>query len=167
MSSLSLGQGQASKQGFSSRPCQLGALCRAPLLRPWHLAPALVCILTLLFTVLCCSCCAPAGFGIQEHIDLGIKYDPSTGIYGESQNSSSNGGSGRGLSGNADDETGCSHAHPMVVLVVFKREQGGGAWVCAPGAERKQEAQWVESTLYTDYWPYTATTVGSMSWVRQ
>ena len=23
------------------------------------------------------------GFGIQEHIDLGIKYDPSTGIYGE------------------------------------------------------------------------------------
>lgn len=28
--------------------------------------------------LLCC-----AGFGIQEHIDLGIKYDPSTGIYGE------------------------------------------------------------------------------------
>ena len=24
------------------------------------------------------------GFGINEHIDLGIKYDPSTGIYGES-----------------------------------------------------------------------------------
>lgn len=24
-----------------------------------------------------------AGFGISEHIDLGIKYDPSTGIYGE------------------------------------------------------------------------------------
>lgn len=23
------------------------------------------------------------GFGITEHIDLGIKYDPSTGIYGE------------------------------------------------------------------------------------
>ena len=23
------------------------------------------------------------GFGISEHIDLGIKYDPSTGIYGE------------------------------------------------------------------------------------
>merc|ERR1712224_488010 len=22
------------------------------------------------------------GFGIQEHIDLGIKYDPTTGIYG-------------------------------------------------------------------------------------
>lgn len=22
------------------------------------------------------------GFGIQEHIDLGIKYDPSVGIYG-------------------------------------------------------------------------------------
>ena len=22
------------------------------------------------------------GFGISEHIDLGIKYDPSTGIYG-------------------------------------------------------------------------------------
>ena len=22
------------------------------------------------------------GFGIQEHIDLGVKYDPSTGIYG-------------------------------------------------------------------------------------
>lgn len=22
------------------------------------------------------------GFGIQEHIDLGIKYDPSTGIFG-------------------------------------------------------------------------------------
>merc|ERR1712110_1362064 len=22
------------------------------------------------------------GFGIQEHIDLGIKYDPATGIYG-------------------------------------------------------------------------------------
>ncbi|KAE9590131.1 putative ribosomal protein L5 [Lupinus albus] len=22
------------------------------------------------------------GFGIQDHIDLGIKYDPSTGIYG-------------------------------------------------------------------------------------
>ena len=25
------------------------------------------------------------GFGISEHIDLGIKYDPSTGIYGEYQ----------------------------------------------------------------------------------
>ena len=25
------------------------------------------------------------GFGINEHIDLGIKYDPSTGIYGECQ----------------------------------------------------------------------------------
>ena len=24
----------------------------------------------------------PAGFGINEHIDLGLKYDPSTGIYG-------------------------------------------------------------------------------------
>lgn len=24
------------------------------------------------------------GFGISEHIDLGIKYDPSTGIYGAS-----------------------------------------------------------------------------------
>ena len=23
-----------------------------------------------------------SGFGISEHIDLGIKYDPSTGIYG-------------------------------------------------------------------------------------
>ena len=23
------------------------------------------------------------GFGIDEHIDLGIKYDPSTGIYGK------------------------------------------------------------------------------------
>merc|ERR1712178_353043 len=23
------------------------------------------------------------GFGIEEHIDLGIKYDPTTGIYGE------------------------------------------------------------------------------------
>ena len=23
-----------------------------------------------------------SGFGINEHIDLGIKYDPSTGIYG-------------------------------------------------------------------------------------
>ena len=22
------------------------------------------------------------GFGISEHIDLGLKYDPSTGIYG-------------------------------------------------------------------------------------
>lgn len=30
------------------------------------------------------SNCPPAhtGFGINEHIDLGIKYDPSTGIYG-------------------------------------------------------------------------------------
>lgn len=27
------------------------------------------------------------GFGINEHIDLGIKYDPSTGIYGEDQSS--------------------------------------------------------------------------------
>ena len=27
------------------------------------------------------------GFGINEHIDLGIKYDPSTGIYGEAQSS--------------------------------------------------------------------------------
>eukprot|EP00983_Pelagomonas_calceolata_P082364 1155905-Pelagomonas_calceolata.AAC.3 len=26
-----------------------------------------------------------ARFGINEHIDLGIKYDPSTGIYGEFQ----------------------------------------------------------------------------------
>lgn len=29
----------------------------------------------------CCS--GNFGFGISEHIDLGIKYDPSTGIYGE------------------------------------------------------------------------------------
>ena len=28
------------------------------------------------------------GFGINEHIDLGIKYDPSTGIYGECQQQS-------------------------------------------------------------------------------
>lgn len=28
-------------------------------------------------------CVRTAGFGISEHIDLGIKYDPSTGIYGE------------------------------------------------------------------------------------
>ena len=28
-------------------------------------------------------CCGFPGFGINEHIDLGIKYDPSTGIYGE------------------------------------------------------------------------------------
>jgi hypothetical protein len=28
-------------------------------------------------------CHTPPGFGINEHIDLGIKYDPSTGIYGE------------------------------------------------------------------------------------
>lgn len=27
--------------------------------------------------------CCLAGFGINEHIDLGIKYDPSTGIYGK------------------------------------------------------------------------------------
>jgi ribosomal protein L5 len=27
-------------------------------------------------------CFVGAGFGITEHIDLGIKYDPSTGIYG-------------------------------------------------------------------------------------
>ena len=26
--------------------------------------------------------CFAAGFGINEHIDLGIKYDPSSGIYG-------------------------------------------------------------------------------------
>lgn len=26
-----------------------------------------------------------AGFGINEHIDLGIKYDPSTGIYGKTK----------------------------------------------------------------------------------
>ena len=32
----------------------------------------------------------PPGFGINEHIDLGIKYDPSTGIYGEAR------GAGRG-----------------------------------------------------------------------
>jgi hypothetical protein len=29
-----------------------------------------------------CARCAHAGFGINEHIDLGLKYDPSTGIYG-------------------------------------------------------------------------------------
>ena len=27
-----------------------------------------------------------AGFGINEHIDLGIKYDPSSGIYGAPPN---------------------------------------------------------------------------------
>ena len=32
---------------------------------------------------LTCCCCVFPGFGINEHIDLGIKYDPSTGIYGE------------------------------------------------------------------------------------
>ncbi len=36
-----------------------------------------------------------AGFGIQEHIDLGLKYDPSTGIYGKSRRS----GAGRGGGG--------------------------------------------------------------------
>ena len=55
-------------------------------------------ILCLLLAVLpswYCYCCSltvnaaltvlrPAGFGISEHIDLGIKYDPSTGIYGAS-----------------------------------------------------------------------------------
>ena len=30
----------------------------------------------------CFSLSGNFGFGIQEHIDLGIKYDPSTGIYG-------------------------------------------------------------------------------------
>jgi hypothetical protein len=29
------------------------------------------------------GCHMRTGFGINEHIDLGIKYDPSTGIYGE------------------------------------------------------------------------------------
>ena len=28
------------------------------------------------------ACAGNFGFGIDEHIDLGIKYDPSTGIYG-------------------------------------------------------------------------------------
>lgn len=32
------------------------------------------------------------GFGISEHIDLGIKYDPSTGIYGECEGWSGGGG---------------------------------------------------------------------------
>ena len=33
--------------------------------------------------VLClCSATGNFGFGIDEHIDLGLKYDPSTGIYG-------------------------------------------------------------------------------------
>ena len=30
----------------------------------------------------CFSSTGNFGFGIQEHIDLGIKYDPNTGIYG-------------------------------------------------------------------------------------
>jgi hypothetical protein len=46
----------------------------------------------------------PAGFGIQEHIDLGIKYDPSTGIYGESQRTS-----GRDIA--AAVSAGCGAAH--------------------------------------------------------
>ena len=29
-----------------------------------------------------CSATGNFGFGIDEHIDLGLKYDPSTGIYG-------------------------------------------------------------------------------------
>jgi large subunit ribosomal protein L11e len=29
-----------------------------------------------------CTCTGNFGFGIDEHIDLGLKYDPSTGIYG-------------------------------------------------------------------------------------
>jgi hypothetical protein len=47
----------------------------------WGRRPTLTAaaVSTLLF-----HCCPhPSGFGIQEHIDLGIKYDPSTGIYGE------------------------------------------------------------------------------------
>lgn len=57
---------------------------QAPLVRLAHLA-------SLTFSVFCAMRHAVpchvflrcAGFGIQEHIDLGIKYDPSTGIYGE------------------------------------------------------------------------------------
>ena len=30
----------------------------------------------------CFSSTGNFGFGIQEHIDLGMKYDPNTGIYG-------------------------------------------------------------------------------------
>jgi hypothetical protein len=40
------------------------------------------CVMTEGSSVTCC-CFALPGFGINEHIDLGIKYDPSTGIYGE------------------------------------------------------------------------------------
>lgn len=42
------------------------------------------------------------GFGITEHIDLGIKYDPSTGIYGMLWGSEGEGGErgGRRFSGN-------------------------------------------------------------------
>ena len=36
-----------------------------------------VCLFVLLFCFLGCF-----GFGITEHIDLGMKYDPSTGIFG-------------------------------------------------------------------------------------
>ena len=34
------------------------------------------------------------GFGINEHIDLGLKYDPSTGIYGACPHVQPAGGSG-------------------------------------------------------------------------
>lgn len=43
-----------------------------------------------------------AGFGIQEHIDLGLKYDPSTGIYGKSDatgRGAGRGGAARGRAG--------------------------------------------------------------------
>ena len=40
--------------------------------------------MALTWRVVFCLCSATGnfGFGIDEHIDLGLKYDPSTGIYG-------------------------------------------------------------------------------------
>ena len=40
------------------------------------------CLLSANSCLVSLSCSGNFGFGIQEHIDLGIKYDPSIGIYG-------------------------------------------------------------------------------------
>ena len=61
-----------------------------PLASGWRssaqcLHPTCVLLMVLLLLFLLGDCCVPSGnfgFGIEEHIDLGIKYDPSTGIYG-------------------------------------------------------------------------------------
>eukprot|EP00745_Piridium_sociabile_P035141 TRINITY_DN61031_c0_g1_i1.p1 TRINITY_DN61031_c0_g1~~TRINITY_DN61031_c0_g1_i1.p1 ORF type:complete len:200 (-),score=23.24 TRINITY_DN61031_c0_g1_i1:348-896(-) len=67
------------------------------------------------------------GFGIQEHIDLGIKYDPSTGIYGmDFYVHLSRPGRRVGQRKKARSPVGCSHRIPKTESMTWFQDKYEG-----------------------------------------